>query len=237
METKKCSKCGEVKSVKEFDKGKRSKDGLRSQCKSCRKQYHAQHKEEKKQYRKQYYEQHKEEVKQKNKQYYEQHKEEAKQKNKQYKERHKEEIEQICKTTRSRYMTLQSSAKRRNIEINLSFEDFVSISSQPCVYCGEVCLDTVGCHLDRWMNSKGYMIDNVVSCCGKCNMAKNIMDGPEFLEWIDKVSKHSKNLVQVITWKGQLELRELDQFSEKILPEFEKVVDEELWNLVDKETK
>jgi NAD-dependent SIR2 family protein deacetylase len=32
---KKCSKCGEVKSVSDFNKNKRSKDGLQGYCRAC----------------------------------------------------------------------------------------------------------------------------------------------------------------------------------------------------------
>lgn len=37
--TKKCSKCGEVKSLSAFSKDKSCKDGLYPQCKGCRKAY------------------------------------------------------------------------------------------------------------------------------------------------------------------------------------------------------
>ena len=48
---KKCSKCGEVKSLGEFNKDKNKKDGLRSQCKACTKAYSEDNKEKKKEYR------------------------------------------------------------------------------------------------------------------------------------------------------------------------------------------
>lgn len=35
MKTKRCSKCGKVKSVNEFHKDRINKDGLRSECKKC----------------------------------------------------------------------------------------------------------------------------------------------------------------------------------------------------------
>ena len=39
METKICSKCKQEKSVGEFNKKLDTKDGLRSDCRECRKQY------------------------------------------------------------------------------------------------------------------------------------------------------------------------------------------------------
>lgn len=39
MDTKKCSKCNEVKSVSEFNRTKRMNDGYSSWCKSCNKEY------------------------------------------------------------------------------------------------------------------------------------------------------------------------------------------------------
>ena len=39
METKKCTKCGEVKELGEYEKAKSNKDGLRSYCKVCMKEY------------------------------------------------------------------------------------------------------------------------------------------------------------------------------------------------------
>ena len=41
MATKQCTKCKEVKSVEEFNKSKRNKDGLQSYCKECQKNYYS----------------------------------------------------------------------------------------------------------------------------------------------------------------------------------------------------
>ena len=43
METKRCSKCKEVKAVSEFNKNKANKDGLRGECKSCQSIVNKQH--------------------------------------------------------------------------------------------------------------------------------------------------------------------------------------------------
>lgn len=48
METKLCTKCGQVKPVSEFGKNKSKKDGLQSHCKECVKIYKKKHYEENK---------------------------------------------------------------------------------------------------------------------------------------------------------------------------------------------
>ncbi len=62
--TKRCSKCGETKPVAEFHKQKTSSDGLRSQCKACRRayalQYNAAHKDARNAASRRYHQEHKE---------------------------------------------------------------------------------------------------------------------------------------------------------------------------------
>lgn len=41
--------------------------------------------------------------------------------------------------------------------------------------------------IDRIDNNKGYIINNVVSCCKKCNFAKKTSTLEEFKDWIEKV--------------------------------------------------
>lgn len=59
----------------------------------------------------------------------------------------------------------------------------------PCFYCGGP-LNPTGTGLDRKTPSKGYVLGNVVSCCGKCNEAKNSLSQAEFAEWVAKVYEH-----------------------------------------------
>lgn len=46
MDSKECTKCGEVKSLDEFYKQKKQKDGLTHQCKSCSKAYAAKYRKD-----------------------------------------------------------------------------------------------------------------------------------------------------------------------------------------------
>jgi hypothetical protein len=71
---KKCSKCGIEKSLTEFHKNKGSKDGHRSECKSCTKQqkaeWYVQNKERIKQQHAEWYAQNKEKIKKQKAEYY-----------------------------------------------------------------------------------------------------------------------------------------------------------------------
>jgi hypothetical protein len=65
-------------------------------------------------------------------------------------------------------------AAKRNKEWLLTIEEYSAKIKEPCYYCrnklGQPIV--VGCGLDRLDNSKGYTLDNVVSCCSFCNTCK-----------------------------------------------------------------
>ncbi len=80
----------------------------------------------------------------------------------------------------------------------LSEDEFFKLSQQDCHYCGEApsqikrgCSqehDFVYNGLDRIDSTKDYVIDNVVPCCRRCNIAKNNMTITEFHDWITRIS-------------------------------------------------
>lgn len=75
-------------------------------------------------------------------------------------------------TDKARYSRLKSSAKKRNLECSLTFDQFVSVTSHhPCFYCGGR-LGETGHGLDRANNEKGYTPENSLPCCGSCNSMK-----------------------------------------------------------------
>ena len=67
---KKCNKCGEEKNFSDFYLEKGSKDGYRSKCKICFKEYAQQNKEKIKEYKNQYYSINEEILKNKKREYY-----------------------------------------------------------------------------------------------------------------------------------------------------------------------
>lgn len=70
------------------------------------------------------------------------------------------------------YSTLKHDAKRRGLEVSLSFDEFVAARGDGgCHYCGAQ-ITTKGGGLDRINNELGYETGNVVACCTMCNWAR-----------------------------------------------------------------
>lgn len=95
--TKRCSACEEIKSVDNFGKLKSAKDGLRGQCKDCRKKEYEKNREEKIKKSRERYHANKKVIGIKNKQYKKDNQDYYKQKYKDYYQKHKEKIKQRSK--------------------------------------------------------------------------------------------------------------------------------------------
>lgn len=92
-------------------------------------------------------------------------------------------------------------AEKRNLEYDLTTEDFVRIVTGPCLYCGDVLTNvskgqgkTSGdfqfTGIDRVDSSKGYTLSNSVSCCWMCNNMKGATNKETFVEHIKKMYNH-----------------------------------------------
>lgn len=100
----------------------------------------------------------------------------------------------------SRY---KGNAITRNIKWKLSEQKFYELINSPCHYCGQVdkkLNDNTGEYfflngIDRINSSKDYVDGNVVSCCKRCNIAKNDMTYSEFMDWISRVYVHVRQEV------------------------------------------
>lgn len=178
METKKCTKCGEIKSTTEFYKNSRSKDGLKTWCKIC-------HLEDSKKREKKYNE--------KRRLYRLENKEEYRVKKRVYYLENKEKIlsdnSQWRKSFNGRLLSYQRSAKKRNIEWLLTENEFKSFWNVPCTYCGAE-IDTIG--IDRINNDKPYVLDNCTSCCSTCNKMKLDLSQEVFINKIKQILTNFK---------------------------------------------
>jgi 5-methylcytosine-specific restriction endonuclease McrA len=81
---------------------------------------------------------------------------------------------------------LKNRAKSKNWSFDLTVDDYIKITSEPCSYCNEAVSRGVG-GIDRVDSSKGYTKDNSVSCCMKCNSGKGTMTVEEYVSHCKKV--------------------------------------------------
>lgn len=105
------------------------------------------------------------------------------------------------------YNNYRHSAKRKNLQFDLTLEEFVKLTSSNCHYCyaepksiskraynNKVTLSNEDNYiyngLGRVDSSKGYAKTNIVTCCVKCNKAKLDMSIKEFKEHIIKIYEH-----------------------------------------------
>jgi len=97
------------------------------------------------------------------------------------------------------YSKIKSSAKQRNIKFEISKKFIEKICFENCFFCGGI-PDTLGfikrrnegyyefyhSGIDRVNPLLGYIEENCVSCCKKCNWMKRNMT---YNEWIDHIKK------------------------------------------------
>ena len=92
----------------------------------------------------------------------------------------------------NRYNIYKKNAKKRNLEFNLTREEFYNLTSKPCEYCGDI-QDYNG--IDRIDSSKGYETSNCVPCCEICNKMKLNYSKKDFLYQVQKIYEY-------INWGG-----------------------------------
>lgn len=84
-----------------------------------------------------------------------------------YKTRKKEQN----KKPSARFSQLRYMARKRKLEMTLTFTQWQAFQNDLCYYCSGP-LDPTGSGLDRIDNTQGYTETNVVACCGLCNKVK-----------------------------------------------------------------
>ena len=88
----------------------------------------------------------------------------------------------------------RKNASVRGLEFSLNKDEAMALFQGNCYYCGKAPSQIakpanysrapnvfIYNGIDRVDNSKGYIQGNVVSCCGRCNKAKDTMSANEFI--------------------------------------------------------
>lgn len=97
------------------------------------------------------------------------------------------------------YNLFLNSCIKRKINNELTLNNYTNIINNSCFYCGaspeikkwDRC-KFIGNGIDRFDNTKGYTIDNCVSCCTFCNVAKLDNSIDYFLNKIINIYDHLK---------------------------------------------
>jgi hypothetical protein len=107
------------------------------------------------------------------------------------------------------YSDYRIKARQRNYNFDITLEYFSEKIKEKCYYCNsepknikkpskrrkwkenQVVLAYNG--LDRVDNTKGYTVENTVSCCSMCNIAKSKTDVNVFYQWVNDVYINLKN--------------------------------------------
>jgi hypothetical protein len=91
------------------------------------------------------------------------------------------------------YKEYVKGAVIRNLEMNITQDQFNSIVELPCYYCKtSPALHSIT-GIDRLDNSKPYTTENVVPCCSICNRMKATMSIEEFVNKCNAIHKYRSN--------------------------------------------
>jgi hypothetical protein len=102
------------------------------------------------------------------------------------------------------YGRYKGRAKFDALEFSLTKQELAHVCSQACYYCGSLPSqielghptlshprDTLAYNgIDRRDNSRGYVIDNVLPCCKRCNWAKRDLSESDFLDLVARIHGH-----------------------------------------------
>lgn len=103
------------------------------------------------------------------------------------------------------YSRYREGASKRNKSFTLSKREFEILTKADCYYCGIPPNQTIkgkrtnGEYLyngiDREDNDHGYEYWNCVACCKTCNFAKSKSSQEEFYDWIERLIKYHKKVI------------------------------------------
>lgn len=89
---------------------------------------------------------------------------------------------------------IKASKKLSKLSSTLTLEEFQNIVIQNCTYCGispttrQCARSSIVAHgVDRIDSSKGYVLDNCVSCCKYCNIMKSICTVKNFFKHVKRI--------------------------------------------------
>ena len=120
--------------------------------------------------------------------------EKIKEKNKQWRLDNPEKFKRnVLKSPNRVLSAYRTSAKKRGHIFSLTKEEFWKLIKGECFYCGKSSNKRNG--IDRKDNNIGYVIENCVTACRKCNIMKGQMTYEEFIERCIKIANKKSSII------------------------------------------
>ena len=204
----------------------------KEKAKEYSKMYRIENKEKAKESSKKYYQKNKEKNKEHKKEYYQKIKEYKKEYHRIYykKNKIKKKKEYGSYLPQGVFRVILNNAKKRNLECNMTKEEFIDWyknQNRECHYCKrseeEACKEIVNgrkfgrLSIDRKDNTRGYILNNIVLACFRCNGIKsNYYTEQEMLQFgatVNKIEADRKTLEDEFNLKKE----------NKIKPELQKM--------------
>ena len=86
------------------------------------------------------------------------------------------------------FSAYQTGAKCRELDFRMTKEQFERLVRDPCHYCG-ISRPNATNGIDRVDSTKGYVSDNIVTCCGPCNLMKKALAHSVFVDKAIKIMR------------------------------------------------
>ena len=94
-----------------------------------------------------------------------------------------------------RWRVFKEQAKRRGIQVSISFDEYRSIVRTACWYCGGFTYHGYS-GVDRVQNAGTYQKDNIVASCKTCNFMKGSLSVKKFLGKIKDITREQHAMLQ-----------------------------------------
>jgi len=170
---KKCTKCGEEKELTEFSRDKRKKDGRRSSCKVCYKQYYQANRKQIIERQKQYNQANREQRIEYNKQYRQANREKIAEQKRQYHQENREAHN--ARKQKRRALKRKAAGNATAADIQARFDYY----GNRCYYCGCDGKMTIEHRIPLSRGGTHYPA-NIVPACKSCNCSKGTKTESEF---------------------------------------------------------
>lgn len=94
-------------------------------------------------------------------------------------------------TKSSNYNDYLKRASKKDLEFELTKEQFTKFINHNCYYCNKKSSKTHKNGVDRKDNDIGYIISNCSSCCSQCNYMKGCLNDKDYIDTCKRVAEYN----------------------------------------------